>query len=373
MAGLYIHIPFCRKKCLYCDFYSVPYQEDTARKYLETLNRQLRSLKDQGYSFKTVYIGGGTPSVLEEDLLESLFSRLAYFLSGSEENTLEANPESLTKTKLSILKGAGINRLSIGVQSFSDRNLKTLGRIHTSKEAKESILLAQDTGFKNISVDLIFGIPGQSLSSLEKDLTDAVNLKVPHISCYALTYEKNTPLSDLLKNKKIKPVSEDSEYRMYKLCIDFLKNRGFTHYEISNFAKGDFQCRHNVNYWKCGEYTGLGTSASSFKENKRYKNTSPVTEYTDNKNMPSLEEELTPEKLCREAVILGLRMVKEGINFKDIEGKCGINPEEYLKEELQLLHEKKYLVDIKEQTEIAGIKLSSRGVMFFDEVASILI
>jgi len=183
MAGLYIHIPFCKKKCFYCDFYSCRYETTRAKEYLEILQKQLKDLKNKGYKFNTVYIGGGTPSVLEYDLISNLLSCCEYFLAQSKENTLEANPESLNKKKVRLLKKYGINRLSIGIQSFSDKNLQTLGRIHTSRQAVESIRISQETGFQNINIDLIFGIPGQTLLSWKKDLEIAVRQNINHISC----------------------------------------------------------------------------------------------------------------------------------------------------------------------------------------------
>ena len=274
--GLYIHIPFCRQKCFYCDFYSRPYHTTQAQDYLAALSRQLNGCI---YRFSSVFVGGGTPTVLSGAQLGSLFKGIDKKRVSGGEFTVEANPESLSAEKIKIMLDCGVNRLSVGVQSFNDKKLERLGRIHDAAAARGKILLAHRMGFKNISLDLIFGVWGETLQVWENDLTAAAALPVKHISAYALSYEKNTPLSRMVIQKKADRLPDTCVATMYKLAMSFLPKQGFLQYEVSNFASKGFECRHNLNYWNNGEYLGLGPCAVSYIKGVRSRNCARFQEY----------------------------------------------------------------------------------------------
>ena len=249
---LYIHIPFCIKKCLYCDFLSVTYNESLAKAYTDALCKELILKKGDAGELKTVYIGGGTPSILPEECFGQLFKCLKenFKFSDSPEITVEANPGTVDKSKIDAMLSLGVNRLSIGVQSFNDDELKTLGRIHTSEEALRAIEAVKNSGIKNFSIDLIYGIPGQTLDSWKHTLSKALEFSPTHISSYELTSEKNTPLYGLIEKDMIKMPDEELILEMYNYAIDNLASKGYEHYEISNFALHGFRCLHNLNYWR---------------------------------------------------------------------------------------------------------------------------
>jgi len=261
--SLYIHIPFCRRKCVYCGFYSDIYDEAAASSYIDALTGQIKGLAG---GFSTIYIGGGTPTVLDRRLLEELLKSLKPILRNCFEFTVEANPESLDDDKIKLLLDYGVNRLSIGVQSLSDRKLKRLGRLHSSRKAEEAVRLAAKRGFDNLSLDMIFGVWDEGVESWKKELDGIVKLPAAHISCYELTYEKNTPLFSALRNKSIEPLDDEITARMYECAVDVLSLRGFKQYEVSNFAKEGYECRHNLNYWENNSYVGLGASAFSYND-----------------------------------------------------------------------------------------------------------
>ncbi|OGW76203.1 MAG: hypothetical protein A3J81_03000, partial [Nitrospirae bacterium RIFOXYB2_FULL_43_5] len=256
--SLYIHIPFCIKKCLYCDFLSVTYNEALARAYTDALCKELVLKKDVAGELKTIYIGGGTPTILPDECFRQLFTCLQnnYSLSPSPKITVEANPGTVDESKIKMLLSLGVNRISIGVQSFNDDELKTLGRIHTSNEALKAIEAIKNSGINNFSIDLIYGIPGQTMKTWEETLskTAAFTISPAHISSYELTPEKDTPLYGLIESGKIKIPDEELVLEMYGSAIDYLRNKGYEHYEISNFALPRFRCLHNLNYWDRGEY-----------------------------------------------------------------------------------------------------------------------
>jgi oxygen-independent coproporphyrinogen III oxidase len=325
MAGyLYIHIPFCVKKCVYCDFFSVSYDESTAKAYVDALCKELFFKKHSGGSLKTVYFGGGTPSLLPGECFIQLFQCLRdnFHLSRDAEITVEANPGTIDEPKIGLLLSLGVNRLSVGVQSFKDKELAALGRIHSSEEALESIVSIKKAGFKNFSIDLMYGIPGQTMESWRKSLAEAVELSPSHISTYELTPEENTPLYPLLQSHKITLPVEELILEMYNHAIDCLAGYGYSHYEISNFALPAYQCRHNLNYWDRGEYTAVGAGAHSFDKGVRSKNIADMKSYIENLqkgNIPESESySLAPEEILKEFIFLGLRK-SEGINIRKAE------------------------------------------------------
>lgn len=332
--SLYIHIPFCIKKCLYCDFLSVTYNELLAKAYTDALCKELVLKKDFAGELKTIYIGGGTPTILPEECFGQLFKCLKenFKFSDSPEITVEANPGTVDKSKIDTMVSLGVNRISIGVQSFNDNELKTLGRIHTSDEALRAIELVKNAGIKNFSIDLIYGIPGQTLDSWKKTVSKAVELSPAHISSYELTLEKDTPLYGLIEKDNIKMPAEELVLDMYNYAIDYLASKGYEHYEISNFALPRFKCLHNLNYWDRGEYIGAGAGAHSFIRGFRSKNTDDIRRYIKDLNkgiIPDAEStEIKRDDAIKEFIFLNLRKT-EGISLAkakelglDLPGVC---------------------------------------------------
>lgn len=340
MTGyLYIHIPFCIKKCLYCDFFSVPYNAKTAVNYTDALCKELSLKKDFAQSLKAIYIGGGTPSLLPDECFTKLFQCLRnnYHFSPDIEITVETNPGTISESKIQTLLDIGANRFSIGVQSFQDDELNFLGRIHNSGDATRTIETLIKHGIENFSIDLMYGIPGQTMDSWKASLRNAVELSPTHISTYELTLEENTPLYKLIKSPppplcqsgdNFKPADaeckslpeEEIVLDMYNHTIDYLAGHGYEHYEISNFALPGFKCSHNLNYWNRGEYIGAGAGAHSFVNGVRTKNIADVNRYIDSLNSGIITETesfmITPAESLKEIIFLGLRKT-EGINAKD--------------------------------------------------------
>lgn len=319
---LYIHIPFCIKKCAYCDFLSFQYDENLAVKYTDALCKELELKKDFLGTLKTVYIGGGTPSILPVKCFNQIFECLKNnfeFQSGAE-ITIEANPGTINEALLNMLISVGVNRLSIGIQSFNDNELKVLGRIHDSKEAVKAIELIHKKDFHNFSVDLMYGIPSQTPETWKNSLSNAVALKPSHISTYELTPEKGTSLYNQLATGQIKMPDEEVILSMYDYAINYLSSNGYKHYEISNFAIPKFECIHNLNYWDRGEYVGAGLGAHSFVNGIRSKNIENINAYIeqiDNRKIPEAESmKVTESNAKKEFIFLGLRKI-EGINISD--------------------------------------------------------
>ncbi len=326
--GLYIHIPFCEKKCNYCDFASFDNIRDLEKSYIRSILRLFADYAEsmKAYEIDTVYIGGGTPSILSSGSLKKLFHAIKTKLPLKEdaEITCEVNPASAIYRKLKLLKKLGVNRLSIGVQSFNDEELKTLGRIHTAENAKETIENAKKAGFQNISADIIFSIPGQTKESFEKTLSELLALKCQHISAYSLKVEKGTKFYE--NRDKIDFLSEDDDRDLYKFCSETLENAGYVRYEISNFAQEGFESKHNLKYWNLDEYLGIGSGAHSYYQNKRFSMVRDPKEFilAVEKEEPLIDEEesvsLLPENRLGEYVMMKLRL-KDGINeqnFKNI-------------------------------------------------------
>lgn len=319
---LYIHIPFCIKKCIYCDFTSIPYDPTLIKRYGEALCAELRLKKKFAGELKTIYIGGGTPSLMQEDFFEKLFSCIGdvFAISPSAEITVEANPGTISSSKIETLLSLGVNRVSMGFQSLRDEELRTLGRVHTSAEAESSVMIVKDLGLDNISLDLMYGIPGQTLETLSNTLRKTAELAPSHISAYELTPEERTPLSGLLKTGKLILPDEELVLEMYDSVIDYLSSNGYEHYEISNFARPGLKCRHNINYWDRGEYIAVGAGAHSFLQDVREKNTSDVRAYIarlEGGILPVVESSgVTLQEGMREFIFLGLRK-REGISLKD--------------------------------------------------------
>ncbi len=352
MSGLYIHIPFCLKKCNYCNFHFSTQLEYKSR-LIHSIGKELEIRKEEaGKPIKTLYFGGGTPSILSFDELDFLFQIIHenFDISQTSEITLEANPDDLTGEYLKFLKEqTPVNRLSIGIQSFFEEDLKFMNRIHNLKQAENCIKKAQDTGFENITIDLIYG--GQTttdemwISNLEK----AVALNIPHISSYALTVEPKTTFEVQVRQKKIPPVDEEKQLRHFEILRKILTENNFIQYEFSNFGKEGFFSEHNISYWKNKPYIGIGPSAHSFNgKDKRFWNISNNIKYNkalENNCLPLEEEILTEKERFNEKIMLGLR-TQWGINISELEKEFTLPYITHFHKELKLL-EMENKVEIK--------------------------
>lgn len=321
MAGLYIHIPFCKSRCKYCDFYSTTLLE-RRQEYVEAIAAEWKELRDRWKQIDTIYLGGGTPSVLEPDDILRLLAALP--VRTAHEVTLEANPGDLNEHLLHSLRQAGVNRLSIGCQTFNDRLLSVIGRRHTAQQAREGVYMAQQSGFCNISIDLIYGLPGQTLQHWIADIEQALALKVQHISCYCLSYEAGTPMTQSLERGEIKELDEELLRDMYDTLCRYLQDAGYEHYEVSNFALQGYRSRHNSSYWNHVPYLGLGAGAHSYDgQATRWANPCDINAYIEGVMAHNLQrdiEHLNEEQQRIERIMLGLR-TQEGIHENDIVGR----------------------------------------------------
>lgn len=365
--SLYIHIPFCARKCRYCDFNSIVSESKTVDRYLHAIEKELSALKDR-YVFSTVYIGGGTPSILSEVQLEKLLQSVIRYIPSSEirEYTVEANPGTLTVNKIGLLKEYLVNRISLGVQSFQDRQLQFLGRIHSSNDAKNAFDSLRKAGFRNINIDFIFGCSEQSIDNWEKDLKTVVELSPEHISTYALTYEEGTLLTRDLEGAVIHKLDECVELEMYKTAIRYLTRNGYNHYEISNFAKDGNECVHNHVYWKNMDYVGVGAGAFSFIDGVRTSKEKDIGTYIDgineNKNVKSFRENLQINQFASETVVMSLRL-RQGISNTDFYERFGYKIEDQFGEQMNRLA--KYGL-VSYENEI--LKLTEKGLFVADTV-----
>lgn len=373
MSSLYIHIPFCRKKCLYCDFYSVAYEQNLAADYADVLCEQIKQL---GRSFSTIYIGGGTPTVLGRESLTKMLAELKRFAAPETEFTVEANPESLNSEVLELFLSLGVNRLSLGIQSFDDAKLRKLSRIHNGAVGQEAVYLAQNAGFENISIDLIFGAWNETLEDWRQELRKAARLPIKHISCYSLTYEKGTPLFELAQKRAITPLEDEITARMYEETIDFLGKEGFSQYEVSNFAKAGYSCRHNRNYWENNSYIGLGASAVSYVDGVRKENVSDAREYIARykraEGLGVFQEKLSPIEKARETAAVKIR-TSEGIDFNWFKQKTGFDFGELEKGALSRLTGKGLISYNMRLPKTPRVHLTPKGFLFADTVSSELL
>ncbi|MDY3928245.1 MAG: radical SAM family heme chaperone HemW [Clostridia bacterium] len=314
--GLYIHIPFCIRKCKYCDFVSYCGQEENYDLYIEKLSEEAEEFK--GENIDSVFIGGGTPTILSSAQLSKLLRTINnnFNISPDCEFSIEANPKTLDKEKLQILKYGGVNRISVGVQSFCDEELKKIGRIHNAENAYNTLVMIKDAGFENLNIDLMLSLPGQNEDSLLKTLNRAMEISPTHISCYSLILEEGTRLFEEYQSGIYSETDDDYDRYLYHMTIDYLKKHGYDRYEISNFSKPGFQCRHNIKYWNCDEYIGLGTAAHSYYDSRRTYNTSKLSEYLKGNFHSDDITFLDREDKIKEYIIMRLRLA-EGINEND--------------------------------------------------------
>ena len=341
MTGLYLHIPFCVKKCLYCDFYSLPTSNEPIGRrlqavqppkqsaFLDALEAELTALPD-GFQPDTIFVGGGTPTELADDDFDRLMATLHRHvdLCRVREWTCESNPGTLTSVTAATMREAGVTRVSLGVQSFQDRNLETLGRIHTAAEAEAGFHLLRDHGFTSINLDLIFGTPGSTQDDLGADLQKIATLSPEHVAVYCLMFEPGTPLTELRDHGYVREIADEDEAEHFDLIRRSLIGAGFEHYEISNYARPGFACLHNQIYWRGGEYIGCGPSAHSHWRGRRYGNVKSLQKYIaalrDGGSARDQEETLDRHAKARETFVMNLRMI-EGVDVRQFETATGLS------------------------------------------------
>ncbi len=317
-VAIYIHIPFCLQKCIYCDFYSLPINNELVEKYIIFLQKEIkiRSYNFSKHQITSIFFGGGTPTCINPSHIATLIDCIAknYHISKNCEITIESNPA--TNINFHNLRYLGFNRISIGIQSFVDKELQFLGRLHDASLAKKILINAKQY-FDNINIDLIFSIPNQDENNLIFTLKTAIDFDIQHISAYNLIFEENTALYNMLKNRQITKKNDDEDADFYETVYSTLTKNNYTHYEVSNFAKAGFECLHNLNYWRRGEYLGFGAAAHSFLNNHRLANVSDVEKYCNLLNINKLpivdDEILTDDEIFEEQIFLGLR--SEGIDL----------------------------------------------------------
>jgi oxygen-independent coproporphyrinogen-3 oxidase len=370
LAGIYLHIPFCKSRCIYCDFYSQT-DETPIDKFTEAVCREVRLRKQMlaNETVRTVYFGGGTPSRLQQKHLEKIFDTLyaEFSMDNLVEVTLEANPDDLSPAYIGMLRRLPFNRISIGIQSFNDNELKFLGRRHASQDAVRAVKDCQQMGFDNISIDLMYGLPNQTLEIWQSNLQRACSLGVQHISAYHLTYEENTPLYGLLQKGKIHPIDEERSSTFFTRLIDTLAEGGFIHYEISNFAKPGYFSRHNSSYWEGDKYLGLGPSAHSFDGNKRSWNTASLTDYLDgifSGNLPCETEYLSLYQHYNEFILTRLR-TREGIDTLELKERFGESLYRYCLKGAQ-----KFIAENLLNFQNNILKLTRKGIFISDGIIS---
>jgi oxygen-independent coproporphyrinogen III oxidase len=333
-AGLYIHIPFCRTKCRYCGFYSEPVKNYSPQRLISAIIAELRHYKATN-ELCTVYIGGGSPSCIPTKQLLRLIGQITSYRRKPEEFTIEVNPGQVNKDTFTQLHSAGVTRISIGAQSFNPKELIFLGRKHSVADIRRAVKTAKQAGFENIGLDLIFAIPHSTLKSWKHGLQSAIDLGVQHISAYALTYEDQTPLQKAVEKDEVTPVDEETDRQMYDMTIDVLEKAGFRQYEISNFAKPGFECKHNLNYWANFPYIGIGPAAGSYWNGKRTLNIADIKKYVEalEQGKTVIAESETPDKIqiACETAVLNLRR-RCGTILDDFKNQTGFDAKELFAE-----------------------------------------
>lgn len=355
--SLYVHIPFCSHICGYCDFTKVLYRSEWVFSYVESLNKQLDSLGIKG-PLKTIYVGGGTPSTLPNDLLKNLLEKLYRYLDPNDyEFTVEANPESLDKEKLLIMRNAGVNRLSIGLQSSNEKFLKLMGRHHTFKQGAEIVKLAKEYGFDNITCDLIYGLPSEKEEDVKRDIEALLELELPHLSTYCLSISKGTSWH----KDGYKEMDDEEAAIQYELILKELRKAGYKRYEVSNFAKPGYESRHNMTYWKDKEYYAAGLGASGYLNGERFTYTKNLNsylkgDYEGEREVVSLDEQI------EEFFLTNLRL-EAGFNIEDFNKRFSFDFKEKYKEELDKLVKDELLV-----LDYSNVRPTDKGILLLDRV-----
>lgn len=370
MRGIYIHIPFCKQKCYYCDFVSFANKEELIERYINALKKEIKYKLKSKDKIDTIYIGGGTPSVIDSkyivEILKEIYSIVGF--DATREVTIEINPGTVDKEKIEAYKTVGINRISLGLQTTNDKLLKNIGRIHTYKQFEEAYNLVKQAGFTNINVDLMLALPNQTIKDLEESLKQVISLNPTHISVYSLILEEGTKLEDLINRKALELPSEDIERQMYWKTKHLLEENGYIHYEISNFAKENYKSKHNSNCWEQQEYYGFGLASHSYINNVRYSELEDLSqyiknieneEYNKNKQVNEIQTKISKAK---EYMMLSLRTI-DGVKIKEYKAKFQENPLYIYRREIEKLTQNELL-------EIDGdhIKLTAKGIDFANQV-----
>lgn len=369
MAGIYIHIPFCKSRCIYCGFYSTTLL-DLRKKYINAVCREMELRKNYiREPFSTIYLGGGTPSLLDEAELTQLFLHInnVYDVDRNAEITMECNPDDITPKFTNMLSHLPINRVSMGAQTFADSRLRLLHRRHNSDEVKHAVKLLREAGIKNISIDLMFGFPDESLSQWKEDISAALALNVEHISAYSLMYEEDTPLWKMLDTGKVKEIDEELSLTMFKELVCQLTDAGYEHYEISNFARPGYRSRHNSSYWHQVPYIGLGAAAHSFDLNSRQWNVADLKLYIEEINngiIPMEREELDNDTTFNDIITTALR-TSDGIDLNAMETRLGKRYRNTLIS-AACKHIEQGLLEIRHDR----LRLTSEGIFISDMVMS---
>ncbi len=373
MASLYLHIPFCEHKCVYCDFYSIESLERRSA-FVSLLCREAEYFSScyDGETIETIFFGGGTPSLLAPAELEQIMTVLhrRFSVDPDAEVTLETNPGTVDEEKLRAFRSLGINRLSIGIQSFHDDDLRFLTRIHSAGQARACVRLANEIGFPYVNLDLIFALPGQTMARWEENLRVAVRLGTNHISAYSLIVERNTPLFRMVESGQVLTLPIEAEADMYLFTMEFLRGAGFEHYEVSNYARNGCRSRHNMNYWNHSRYLGFGPSAHSFWESRRWWNIANLSTYCDALERGSSpqagEETLSMSQLLDERIMLGLRSA--GIDVASFKRDFGMERWRELEQGLNDLNNEGLFIRTPEV-----VRLTDRGYLLCDEIVKRLL
>ncbi|MBD9119739.1 radical SAM family heme chaperone HemW [Streptococcus sp.] len=365
-TSAYVHIPFCTQICYYCDFSKVFIKNQPVDAYLQALIREFERYDIK--QLRTLYIGGGTPTAITAQQLNYLLTNLTKNLDLSvlEEFTIEANPGDLTEDKIEVLKQSAVNRVSLGVQTFNDKQLKQIGRSHNEAQIYDTIASLKEAGFDNISIDLIYALPDQTMSDVKENVAKALALDIPHLSLYSLILEHHTVFMNKMRRGKLNLPQEDLEAEMFDYIITELEKNGFEHYEISNFTKPGFESRHNLMYWDNAEYYGVGAGASGYIAGVRYRNQGPIQHYlkaVSEGNARLSEEVLTKEEMMEEELFLGLRK-KSGVSIAKFEERFGISFEERYGQVVAELRQQGLLVPDDEM-----IRMTKKGLFLGDTVA----
>jgi oxygen-independent coproporphyrinogen III oxidase len=368
----YLHIPFCNQICHYCDFNKVFIHRQPVDEYLDYMEKEMiyTLTKYPHSAMETIFVGGGTPTALNnkqlDRLLTSIHTHLLPNSSHNAEYTFEANPDDMTKEKLVLLKDAGVNRLSFGVQSFNDELLKKIGRSHSAQQAHRAIRMAQDVGFHNINVDLIYSLPDQTIEDFQNTLSEAFSLGIQHFSAYSLIIEPKTVFYTLMNKNRLPLPSQEDEASMYEILMEQMERHGYHQYEISNFAKSGLESKHNLTYWNNEEYYAFGAGAHSYVGGHRNANYGPLKKYMgklEEQQLPYMEShEVTKEEAIQEEMFLGLRK-SSGVNKHDFQQKYGMDIREIFSEQINLLVEQKLI----EETD-SSIRLTHQGKFLGNEV-----
>ena len=368
--SIYIHIPFCKSKCSYCDFNSYAGMEELIPAYFSALKRNLAQYEVDfdKYIIKTVFLGGGTPSIVDADLIYDYIMNLrsSFEFDNEAEISIECNPGTLKPESLGTYKKAGINRISLGLQCWQNELLKKLGRIHTAEDFERTLTYVKDSGFTNFNADLIFGIPGQTMEEWKETLGRVVSLGIPHLSCYSLSIEEGTQFGEMHKRGELPEPDDEIDRDMYHYTVNMLRDKGYKHYEISNFAKPGFECRHNLVYWRCGRYIGLGAGAHSYFNDSRYNNKVGIREYicalSTGRSPAENFETIDTNEQRAEYMIVGLR-TEEGIDINDFKNRFGADVMTVYGTEINRLIERGLLV-----IDSSKISLSETGLDLANQV-----